>query len=74
MTRKIIESVLEENKKRLMSLNGVTGIAIGKSQGKLCIKVFVNQKTDELQDQIPSSLGGYPVLVEQRGQFRALGT
>jgi hypothetical protein len=72
VTKKPIESVLEENTSRLMSLNGVVGIAVSRSQGKLCIKVFVNQKTDELQHQIPSSLGGYPVLVEQRGQFRAL--
>jgi hypothetical protein len=57
-----------------MSLHGVTGIAIGRSQGKLCIRVFVSQDAGDLQHQIPSSLGGYPVLVEKRGQFRALST
>lgn len=74
MKKKPIESVLEENTARLMSLKGVVGIAIGESQGKLCIRVFVNQKNDELQRRIPSSLGGYPVLIEQKGQFRALNS
>jgi hypothetical protein len=72
MTGKSIESVLEENTARLMLIPGITGIAIGKTQGKLCIKVFVYEKTSELQRQVPSSLEGYPVLIEQKGHFRAL--
>jgi hypothetical protein len=70
--KKTIELVLEENTSWLLSLSGVVGIAISKSQAKPCIRVFVNEKTDKLQQLIPSSLGGYPVLVEQKGRFRAI--
>lgn len=73
MPRKAIELVMEEHAKGLMSIHGVIGIAIGKSASKRCIKVFVIQKTDELLQHIPSTLGGYPLVVEQRGQFQALG-
>jgi len=74
MPRKAIELVMEEHAKSLMSIHGVIGIAVGKSHGKQCIRVFVVQKNNELLQQIPSSLGGYPLIVEQRGQFRALST
>jgi hypothetical protein len=72
MRRKPIELVLKENAGRLMLLYGVTGVAVGKTRGKLCIRVFIGEKTDELQRQIPASLEGYPVLVEEKGRFRAL--
>jgi hypothetical protein len=72
MPSKTIESVLKEHGNRLMSLPGVMGIAQGQLRQKPCIKVYVARKTDELLRQIPSTLEGYTVSVEESGEFRAL--
>ena len=74
MSKKTIESVLEENAKRLMGLHGVVGIAQGKCVGEPCINVYVTRKTPELLEQIPSTLEGYTVSIVESGQFRALET
>lgn len=66
-----IQAVLEENATTLMAISGVVGTALGECSGKPCIKVFVAQRTPELLKQVPSSLEGYPVAVEESGQFRA---
>ncbi len=71
---KMIELVLEKHKGRLMSIKGVVGVAIGKCEGKPCVKVYVVQKTQELLKQIPSSIEGYKVEVQESGEFRALNT
>ena len=44
----------------------------GKPCGKPCIKVYVAEKTPELLKQIPSSIEGYPVEVQEAGEIRAL--
>jgi hypothetical protein len=72
MTEKSIESVFEKNTARLLLIPGVTGIAIGETGGNPCIKVFVNKKSRELRRQVPTSLEGYPLVVEEKGHFRAL--
>ncbi len=40
--------------------------------GQPCIKVFVVKKTPDLLKQIPSTLEGHPVEVQETGEFRAL--
>ena len=55
-----------------MSLPGVTGVAQGLEEGAPCLKVFVVEKTPELEQQIPKALHGYPVIVEQSGEIDAL--
>jgi len=55
-----------------MALPGVVGTAQGDCSGKPCIRVFVVQKTPELIKQIPSSLEGYALAIEETGQLRAL--
>lgn len=69
--KKSIESVLEEHTAILMALPGVVGTAQGKYEGKPCIKVFTINMSPELIRQIPSLLGGYRVIVEETGEFRA---
>ncbi|MGH8004570.1 MAG: hypothetical protein ACRECJ_07590, partial [Limisphaerales bacterium] len=64
--------VQEEHTPHLMSLPGVVGTAIGESQGKPCIKVYVTQKTAEIEKGVPDSLEGYPVVIEVTGEFKAL--
>jgi hypothetical protein len=38
----------------------------------LCLKVMVSEKTRELDQQIPKSLEGYPVVIEKTGVIRPL--
>ena len=72
MQEKSIEAVLTEHTSTLMALPGVVGTAQGSCSGKPCIKVYVAEKTPELLKQIPSSLEGYPVEVQETGEIRAL--
>ena len=72
MPEKTIESVLKEHTDTLMSLPGVVGTAQGECAGKPCIKVFVAKKTSDLLKQIPSTIEGYKVEVQETGEIRAL--
>ena len=40
--------------------------------GQPCIKVFVVKKTPDLLKQIPSTIEGYTIAVQETGEFRAL--
>ena len=66
-----IQAVLEEKTTALMSISGVVGTAVGEHAGKPCIKVFVARRTPELLEQVPSMLEGYPVAVQEVGEFRS---
>ncbi len=72
MPKKTIEAVLKEHTGRLMSLPGVVGTAQGLCEGKPCIKVYVEKKTPDLVKQIPSTLEGYEVIIQETGEIRAL--
>ncbi len=73
MVGKTIEAVLKQHTDRLLSLPGVVGTAIGECEGKPCIKVLVVKATPELVKSIPSALEGFPVIIEESGEIRALG-
>ncbi len=72
MQEKRVQAVLKDHTDSLMSLPGVVGTGQGLCEGKPCIKVFVAKKTPELLSQIPSSLEGYTVAVQETGEIRAL--
>lgn len=67
-----IEEVLQANTPQLMAIEGVVGTAQGEHQGKPCIMIFVAEKTPELMKKLPSGLEGYPVVIQQSGEFEAL--
>ncbi len=71
MPHRTIEEALEAHTDRLMAIPGVVGTARGLCEGTPCIKVFVAKKTPELLRQIPAAIEGYPVAVEESGEFRA---
>jgi hypothetical protein len=50
-----------------MGRPGVAGTAIGEKHGRPCLKVFVSDT--EAGRSLPTSLGGYPVVVEKTGPF-----
>jgi hypothetical protein len=72
MPKKTIEQVQEEHTDQWMAIPGVVGTAIGLFKGKPCIKIFTSSKPQQLQDKIPSTAEGYPVIIQETGSFRAL--
>lgn len=72
MSSKTIEDVLKEHTDELMAIPGVIGTAQGVCKGKSCIKVYVKEKTPELEQKIPDSIEGYPVSIEEIGEIHAL--
>lgn len=72
MPTKAIDQVLKEHTKTLMSIPGVVGTGQGLCDDKPCIKVFVIEKTLEIERRIPDMLNGYPVRVEETGPIKAL--
>lgn len=72
MPKKNIEAVLKEHTDELMAMPGVVGTAQSLCDGQPCIKIYVSEMTEELQQTLPKTLEGYPVDVEVTGEFRAL--
>ncbi|HUU17998.1 MAG TPA: hypothetical protein VMW72_12670 [Sedimentisphaerales bacterium] len=72
MPKRTIEQVQEEHTDAWMAIPGVEGIAIGLYEGKPCIRIFTSRKPQQLRDKIPSTVEGYPVIIEETGAFRAL--
>jgi len=72
MPERTIEQVQEEHTDDWMAIPGVEGTAIGLSEGKPCIKIFSSKKPHEIRAKIPSTVEGYPVIIEETGAFRAL--
>jgi hypothetical protein len=69
---KTIEQVQEKHTSQWMAIYGVEGTAIGLYKGKPCIKIFSSKKAVDLRAVIPSSVEGYPVIIEETGTFRAI--
>ncbi len=72
MTERSIEEVLKDRTDEWMNIPGVEGVAIGEHKGKSCIRIFTSVNPNNLRDKIPSSVEGYPVIIEKTGRFRAL--
>lgn len=51
-----IAAIKERHESWLMSLPGVVGSGIGACEGKPCIKVYVKERTPELERQVPKQL------------------
>jgi hypothetical protein len=72
MPPKTIEDALKESTGKLMSLPGVVGTAQGLCDSKPCIRVYVLKKSPELVRQIPDTIDGYPVVIEETGAIHTL--
>ncbi|MHC4241272.1 MAG: hypothetical protein ACYS3N_08125 [Planctomycetota bacterium] len=72
MPDKTIEQIQEAHTDEWMAIPGVEGTAIGLCEGKPCIRIFSSSKAQQLKDKIPSTVEGYPVIIEETGSFRAL--
>ena len=72
VTDKTIAEVLETHTPALMARPEVVGTGIGECEGRPCIKVFVVEKTAELQSQVGEEIEGFPVELVESGRIRAL--
>ena len=73
MTHRDISVVQEAHTKELMSIPGVVGVYTGALEnGSPCIVVMVKKKTPELEKQIPTTLEGYPVTIDETGEIRPM--
>ena len=72
MPKRSIEQVLKDNTDQWLAITGVEGAAIGLFEGKPCIRIFISSNAQEFRDKIPSNIDGYPVVIEETGEFRAL--
>ena len=72
MSQKPIEQVQKEHANHWLTIDGVEGTAIGLYKGETCIKIYSSKKAEDLREKIPSTVGGYQVIIEEAGAFRAL--
>lgn len=66
-----IEQVFNDHQDELVAMPGVSGIGIGSKDGKPAIVVMVEKLTPALTANLPRSLEGYPLVVEQSGKIVA---
>ncbi len=72
MPKPTIEQVQEAHTDEWMAMPGVEGTAIGMSTDKPCILILSSVKASQLRGKIPSTVQGYPVIIQETGTFRAL--
>ena len=70
MPARTIEEVQNAYTDAWMDIPGVVGTAVGEADGKPCIRIFVLEITEELEEKLPFSVEGFPVIVEVPGGFR----
>ena len=70
-----INAVLRSHDRELLAISGVVGVYVGAlDDGKTpCLKVMVAAKTAELERAIPTTLEGFPVIIEVTGEIKPLG-
>ena len=71
MSARTIQEISEEYTAQWMATPGVVSTAVGESEGRPCIKVFLAKKTEEVAAQFPNSVEGHQVILEETGEFRA---
>jgi len=55
-----------------MAIPGVVGTALGQQDRRPCILVLTASNTEQVRRKIPTSVEGYPVVVQYVGEVRAL--
>ena len=73
-TKPDINAVLAAHDKRLLAIEGVTGVYVGLlPDGKTpCLTVMLTRKTAANEAAIPRMIDGYPVVVEVTGEIKPL--
>ncbi|MFC1931104.1 hypothetical protein ACFLXJ_02745 [Chloroflexota bacterium] len=72
MADETIRDIISRHTNELLAIPSVIGVAEGRDKGTPCILLFVTNKKPELLKQLPESLGGYLIKIEESDQFQAL--
>lgn len=69
-----INKTLEAHAPEIMARPGVVGIAVGlmKDGTTPCLRVMVVKLTPELEAELPDTLDGHPVVIDETGVIRPL--
>jgi hypothetical protein len=67
MTSKILEAL--DDASRWMDIDGVEGVGQGEKDARECIIVYVSRPSSEFASQIPKEFKGFPVIIQESGQF-----
>jgi len=67
-----LAAVLQQHTSDWMSIPGVTGTGETEKEGKPAILILVDTLTDTLKMRLPSKVEGYPVIIQETGEIRAL--
>lgn len=74
MPKQDIMTVVDKHAPRLIAIEGVEAVAVGElASGEPCIRIYISVPLQDLEGQIPETLGGHPVDVEEGGKFKPLG-
>jgi hypothetical protein len=73
LSRRGLAAVRLRHDAELLGVEGVVGIGDGQADdGRPCIKVYVAKRTASLVRRLPREIEGYPVQIEDSGEFHAL--
>ena len=72
MSETKVEDVIREHTQKLMALPGVVAVGQGEWRGNQCIRIMVSDLNNDTLEQIPDTIEGYKVIVEESGEFKAL--
>ncbi len=73
VTRPTIAEVIRAHDDSLMAVPGVVGISESRTDdGTPCVKIMVVQLDATLRARLPVMLEGYPVVLEESGEIRAM--
>jgi hypothetical protein len=66
-----IETVIERRTPELMSIPGVVGVGQALCDGRPCIRLYLSERTPEVERRIPAELDGYAVDTIVTGRIDA---
>jgi hypothetical protein len=59
------------NEEELLNIPGVVGVGVGRENGEVVVKVFVEKMTDELKLVLPNFIDGHRISPKVTGKFIA---
>ena len=71
VSQKPIEQVLREQTPSLMKIPGVVGVGQALCADEPCIRIYLAQRTPDIERRIPRRIEGYPTSLEVTGLIRA---
>jgi len=71
-TKRTVKAALRRLEREVLSLDGVTGVALAEAGGAPQLVVYVERITPALRSRIAGHCDGVPVKLEASGPFEAL--